>query len=270
MPNIKKIPMESLQNTRDLGGLPAANGQTIKPRRLIRSSRLCNLTQTDKKTLLKDYDLREIIDFRIPSEIAEAPDDTLDGTIYITIPTAEKETLGLTAPDGKMATFTDLMKAMESDDAFSPEEFMMSIYTGIILSEYSRKQYAKFIRVLLHATEGAVLWHCSAGKDRVGIGTALLLSILEVDREIITEDYMMTNEFRKDETDWALEIIEKNGGASEKVRKMTYAMRRVEECYINAVFDIIDEKFGGMDEFIRNELAVSDIERDKLKSMYLE
>jgi Protein tyrosine/serine phosphatase len=267
---INKIPLETLQNTRDLGGLPTSDGKSIKPNRLIRSGRLYNISQSDKETLLRTHNVRTIIDFRIPSEIAEAPDDALDGVKYITIPAAEKETLGLTAPDGKMATFTDLMRAMETDDTFSPEEFMMSIYKGIITSAYSRSQYAKFIRELLDADDGATLWHCSAGKDRVGIGTAFLLSVLGAERDIIVEDFMMTNEFRKDETDWALEMMEKNGTASEKVRNMTYAMRRVEECYINAVFDIIDEDFGGMGEFIRNELHVSDVDRDTLKSMYLE
>ena len=67
-----------------------------------------------------------------------------------------------------------------------PEEFMLKQYESLVHDEYSIKQYARFLDVLLHQNEGAVLWHCSAGKDRVGVGTALLLCALGVPKKRFT------------------------------------------------------------------------------------
>ncbi len=46
------------------------------------------------------------------------------------------------------------------------------------------KQYARFIDILFQQETGAVLWHCETGKDRTGLGTAFLLSLLGVETEL--------------------------------------------------------------------------------------
>ena len=64
--------------------------------------------------------------------------------------------------------------------------------------EYSCKQYGKFLEEVINC-EDAILWHCSLGRDRCGVGTALLLTCLDVDRKNIIEDYVYTDECLKGE-----------------------------------------------------------------------
>ena len=51
---------------------------------------------------------------------------------------------------------------------------LSTLYTDILLSSQSQKGFSQFFNILLNNTEGAVLWHCSYGKDRTGLAAALL------------------------------------------------------------------------------------------------
>ena len=89
---------------------------------------------------------------------------------------------------------------------------MLKQYESLVHDEYSIKQYARFLDVLLHQNEGAVLWHCSAGKDRVGVGTALLLCALGVPKKTIYEDFMKNRRLQHystplSEKKWILKIL---------------------------------------------------------------
>lgn len=57
----------------------------------------------------------------------------------------------------------------------------------------------KIFDILLANQDGSVLWHCTAGKDRAGFGTALVLSALGVDKNTVIDDYMLSNKYRADE-----------------------------------------------------------------------
>ena len=67
------IPLEKLHNTRDLGGLPAADGRRIRPAQLLRSGCLHKASEQDIATLLADYRLEGVVDFRTAVEAAKSP-----------------------------------------------------------------------------------------------------------------------------------------------------------------------------------------------------
>ena len=70
----------------------------------------------------------------------------------------------------------------------------MAVLYGILMREYTGSFRRVMTAVLEHDySKGAVLWHCSEGKDRCGMTAALVLEALGVDREIILEDYLKTN-----------------------------------------------------------------------------
>lgn len=72
------IKLEKIFNARDLGGMKGADGKTIKPKRLIRSSCLFGSSPNDVKTLKEDFNLINIIDFRYESEREEKPHPSID------------------------------------------------------------------------------------------------------------------------------------------------------------------------------------------------
>jgi protein-tyrosine phosphatase len=67
-----------------------------------------------------------------------------------------------------------------------------------VTKEPALQAYRRFFQAALEQKEGALSWHCQAGKDRAGVGSALMLLALGVDWDTIVQDYMLTNEYYKD------------------------------------------------------------------------
>ena len=73
------------------------------------------------------------------------------------------------------------------------------MYSSVLNDETARKGFAQFFQILLEQdADKAILWHCTGGKDRAGSASALLLSVLGVDRETVLDDFELTNEFLAD------------------------------------------------------------------------
>ena len=161
-----------IQNKRDLGGLKTKDGKTIRTGMLVRSA---NLSQAEENDL---EGISTIIDLRSIGERNEVPDQTC-GREYLPLPIFNEINEGISHEE-------------EAEQrAVIPE---MDVLYGMLMRRYSDS----FRRVLLTIMQrdysgGAVLWHCSEGKDRCGMTTALILEALGVDRETILEDYLKTN-----------------------------------------------------------------------------
>ena len=186
-----RIHLQSLPNTRDLGALMTKDGRHILPRKLLRSGSLYHVSLADQDMLLEDYKLSTVIDFRTEAEREQKPDTIMKGVEYYPIPVLDEETSGIT----QAGTLMDMLTKFDQ----VPDEFICKQYENLVRDEICIKQYANFLDVVLHQKKGAVLWHCSAGKDRVGIGTALLLYALGVPRKTIKEDFLKTNVYLDNE-----------------------------------------------------------------------
>ena len=117
--------------------------------------------------------------------------------------------------------------------------------------------------------DGAVLYHCSAGKDRVGIGTLIFLSALGVSRENIIKDYLLTNESYAAAINEA-RMLGRTQGVSEKILDTIEPLSGVDISYIAAALDVIDNTHGGMDSFFKNQLGLDESYINELRENYLE
>lgn len=186
------LPLFSLPNTRDLGGLFTQDGRRIRPCRLIRSGALFGASPGDLEVLTGSWQVNLVVDFRTPREQQERPDPVLPGVRRQSLPIVEESALGLTQEQDRNRQFeTQLLERLSATQG-AAEEYMASLYRMVASSPFSRQQYARFLQLLLQQEKGAVLWHCSAGKDRVGVGTALALTALGVSRKTVMEDYLAT------------------------------------------------------------------------------
>ncbi len=160
-----------IQNMRDLGGIRTADGRKIRKGMLIRSA---NLFQAEERDLEGVY---TILDLRTPGERKEAPDQTC-GRQYLPMPVFEDLTAGVSHEE-------------ETRDQRIPD---MAYLYGRLTRECAGS-IAGIVRTIMRHDfrKGAVLWHCSEGKDRCGIISALILEVLGVDRKRIMEDYLKTN-----------------------------------------------------------------------------
>lgn len=270
---IKRIRLAGLPNTRDLGGMPAADGSVIRQKKLLRSGDLHELTEEDGKLLREQYFLAKVIDFRTSEERKQRPDRKLEGVTYLHLPVLDEKTLGITREKESdrnviESVLTGMLKS-GTDAGEAAENYMKRMYASFLQSAFARQEYRRFFEELLAGCEGSILWHCTAGKDRAGLGTMLLLEALGVDRPLILKDYLKVNEF-------GLPVVEKQSrlavestgleAAGVVVRKLF----SVEPSYLDAVYAQIDRDFGSMEEFLKNEMGLDAQKRRILKELYLE
>ncbi len=266
---MKKIELSGAPNTRDLGGLTTRYGK-IKYGRLIRSGELSRLTDSDADAL-KKLGLRRVIDLRTEKERLLTPDVVIDGVSYINNPIIENTTFGITYEQSSGEEVAVMLaKGLERMAARNetPEEHLALLYGRFVTDAFSLTHYSSFLKLLSDGTPGATLWHCTAGKDRVGTCTALLLYILGASKEDITEDYLFTNISSRANT---LSVLNKvRPHLSDDAYALVSGMLRVEKRYLQTFFGEIDAKYGNIDSFIKKALNFTDADAEKLRSLYLD
>ena len=130
-------------------------------------------------------------------------------------------------------------------------------------------RYTKFFDELLHQDEGAVLYHCSAGKDRVGIGTVLLLSALGIPRPVIVEDYLRTNEYLESEAEYLVRLLETKMVVGPQTYSNIQALYSVRKVYLETVFQVIEQRFDSMENYLRKKMYLSPRVLEQLRNRYL-
>ncbi len=257
----ERIEFEGLNNTRDLGGLPAAGGRTVKPGRLIRSGHLFPASDADLRTLGDMLDL--VVDMRTDNEAEEKPDPQMPGVSHIRLPIFEERKGGVTRDS---RSEKEDMRAMleDTDKAING---MISAYRRFVESEHCATQYARFIRLLLDERSGAVLWHCSAGKDRAGFASVIVETILGVDPDVIRRDYLKTNEYIEPEVTRLLSLF---GADTPEKRKAVLSFLSAREEFLDASFAAARELYGGMDGYILRGMGITEEEKGRLREMFLQ
>ena len=259
-------------NARDLGGIETMDGRRIKPNRLIRSGMLARLTDEDVE-YLKFAGLKTVVDFRTSAERVQKPDRVIDGAEYIVCPMLEDKTDGITRdkPESEdeeaQRTLKMARRLMEHDPDGVRQ--MRSLYPILVTLDHSLEHYRRFFEILLKHEDGALLYHCTMGKDRVGTATALLLTALGVPREGIVADYLSTRERCAPGTQRLLNNCRKFTD-DEAVLEFVYRLDTVQEDFIAATFETIDEVHGGMDRFLRDKMGLDAAAIERLKLLYLE
>ena len=245
-PNYGRIDFEGLPNTRDLGGLPAADGRRVRRGRLLRSGTLYFATAADRRRLLEDYRLRAVVDLRGEDELAEYPDgmELMPAVRYVHADALKGTVAGISQNAEARA---QLEAARMNDD--DPARFMEMVYPHILLGESGIAAYRALVRCVLETTDGAVLWHCHFGRDRCGMGSMLVEVLLGVPTEAVEEDYLATNRFNPDPAD-----------------ERTDANPR----FIRAAVAAATREFGGVMGYVRDALGITDAEVAELRGRYLE
>ena len=256
-----RLPLQSLPNTRDLGALVTQDGRHILPRKLLRSGELYHVSITDQEMLTEEYRLRTVIDLRTTAERRAKPDTIMPGVEYFHIPILDEETMGISHEGGLAELLLNF--------AGNAQQYMEKQYESLIRDQFSVKQYARFLDVLLHQEDGAILWHCSAGKDRVGVGTALLLCALGVPRETICQDFMRTNVYLETELQYMIRLLEARAEVQENLADNLRILFKVKESYIDTVFNAIEKDYGTVERFLRRALYLTPKAIEDLQEKYL-
>lgn len=277
-----RIELEGLANTRDLGGIEAADGRTVRPRMLIRSGALSKATEHDATALIDEYRLAKVIDLRTEEERLKNPDpqDLFDGVEFLDIPILDTQALGITR-EGGIKGLLKAVKIIDTDLA----ALMIDIYPSMLLDERSMLGYKRFFAELMKneppvggfslgessaelPAAGSVLWHCSAGKDRAGLATVLLLHVLGVPYEAILDDYLATNGYTESRTQEILDALAAYGMAG-KLDDSVRVLNSADERFLRAALDAVDKRYGSLDAYVHEALCVTPEKQEALQAKFL-
>lgn len=223
-------------NFRDLGGYAAANG-TTNWRVLYRSDRLNELTDADLATL-EGLGLRRVHDFRLESERIRQPSRVPAGVDVQILPTGD---IGIDH------TMVDRILDMLAGRTPLPEPtFWAENYRDLV--DNGRPMFCLLIDELGAADERLpAVFHCTAGKDRTGVAAALVLDLAGVDRDVIVDDYLLTNLYR---TPVRIEGMRRQlDRAGISVADAMPALSAGRAC-ITRMFEIVDDEYGGSRSYL--------------------
>lgn len=260
MANKRLLPITSGYNFRDLGGYPTTDGHTVKWGRLIRSGSLTRLSQPDL-SLLESIPVTVDIDLRAPDEITAAPDKVPTTATYYQLP--------VFASDETDASHSDEEIAKQMQEPGNGYHHMLDVYTRMASIDSAKHAYQEMFKLLLTNRNGAVLYHCTAGKDRTGMASFLILSALGVERELIMKDYLLTNTATQDFRNQWLQQMRDNG-ASEALVTNRAALASVAPDYLNTAIKVIETNYGDINHYLKEHLELSTDDITQLRQLYLD
>ncbi|MBQ8164086.1 MAG: tyrosine-protein phosphatase [Clostridia bacterium] len=262
-----KIDLEGCKNARDLGGILTNDRRKIKSRRILRTGNLSLITERDVEAL-RSYGLKKVIDMRTQAVINVTPNVKMDGVEYIHVPIVREL-------DSKVVSKNDY-ESLPIDRVLLDFcigfngcgiEWMKKFYNDLV-SPYGLGKYRMFFDILKENTEGSVIFHCTAGKDRTGVGAILLLTLLDVPRDEILKDYLRTNESVSSDIEKTVALAKKTGTDEKIIHDIPY-LNGVDKMYADIVFERID-KYPSPEEFFLKEMNIDAEYIKEFRSNYLE
>jgi len=235
-----QLPMTGGYNFRDLGGIRTIDGRYVKWGKIFRSDDLNHLTDKDLR-YLSSIPITSIVDFRTEAEINTAPDK---------VPSSVKNDYICTITPGKLST-EDVTKATKEELV----EEMKNMNRLLVTDPDCIAVYKNFFELLQNEKEIPLMFHCSAGKDRTGMGAALILYALGVDDMTVMQNYMMSNTYLEDKY---THLIEEYPNMQ--------PLFEVKTEYLQAGIDQMEKDHGSVENYLTKVLNV-DIQ--KFKEMYL-
>ncbi len=253
------VPLDGAPNFRDLGGYETTDGRRVKWGVLYRSDALDDLTDDDVATLSR-LRLRRVVDFRSELERDREADR---------LPENPGPVVAWSPISGDALDPTELQQRILSGDATEEEmSRLLVVANESFITEFGGV-YADFLRNLALAENLPTLFHCTAGKDRAGVGAALALMAVGVPRDTIMRDYLKTNAYTADHTESRLRLIR----LVSLFRADPDAIRPLFEArpeYLQAAFDTIDAKYGSTEVYLREGLGIDAETQEQLRANLLE
>lgn len=258
----QQIGIESVHNARQLGGYYIGNKQ-IKQDLLIRCGTLSNMSAQDSALLSSKYRVQCIYDFRDTEESISNPDVVPAGALY--------KSLAVMLVDNKEESDVDVSDQqsiikllLENADHPQIQAMCTGMYDRILFSKESQESYRKFFAhlVTLNPADGAILWHCTQGKDRAGCASAMILAALGANRNLIMADFMLS----KDYYDPLIANIEMS---TDSQRMVISTLMSANPELFQASLDKIDQQYGSFENYLTECIGVTPQMIKKLREQYL-
>ncbi len=240
----RSLPLAGASNFRDLGGYTGRGGRTVAWRSLFRSDHLASLTPADHAALAA-LGIVRTVDFRGERERAQMA--------YL-LPGVEHHQLAIEPTVVQRALALQRQgQAISTVDAVA---LMQETYRNFVHD--NAPSFAEFFRILL-SRDAPIVFHCTAGKDRTGFAAALILLALGVPRDVVMQDYLLTNDLYRRPT-------HVTGHAPGPVLAVLW---RVQREFLDAALHKLDADYGGVERYLADRLGVDPGAQQELEARYL-
>jgi protein-tyrosine phosphatase len=261
---MRRLPLDGATNFRDLGGYRTADGRFVKWGRLFRTDHLAGLTPRDYE-YLATLGIRLVCDLRTSGERQRNPTRWQGREPeFLWAPMLSDAQLpanpGQLAPDEFRRRFEIVSSGGKLQVSASYRQFVIDYVAS----------YRQVFRRLV-AGELPAVTHCTAGQDRTGVYSAILLTALGVPRETVVADYLLTSRYRL--TDAVVDERRREWKERYEVdatQEQVRAMQGLRSETLAATFDVIEATYGSFDTFRREVLELSDTELSAFRNRLLE
>ncbi|MBO6077448.1 MAG: tyrosine-protein phosphatase [Bacteroidaceae bacterium] len=268
------IPVNGIINARDLGGYIMQDGRRLRDGMLIRSAHLADATDADLE-YLSSLPVAKVIDLRKDEEKKGKDDRMVPGAEYICHEIDASGNLVKQATEDEKRLFTghkqfDIKKfmIMAAFNAIA-QRIAREMYPNLFFDPDCQKQFAQFFRLILETEKGAILYHCTQGKDRTGIASALILAALGASRETIVADFDATNRVYEKDVRRCCRNVRLMGGKEIEISTVKSFLGANTDNFIKAL-DSIDREYGSMETYLKGPIGLTDQDILTLKARYLE
>lgn len=245
---------EGLTNFRDFGGYQAGS-RRIASGRFFRSANHALATESDLLRL-RDMGIAAVIDLRRPQERERSPSKRWEGFAAQVIENHDPDE-GAESWDQFMASWD-----MEAD---SYRHFLLRYYAEAPHLPRLIDLFTRYFDALAR-TDGALVVHCAAGKDRTGLVVALTHLLAGVHHDDIVADYMLTNasgRFEQHGATWREAILQQFGRAP--TMEAMRVIMGVSPEFLERSLTVIEQRNGGVEGYLRDELGVDARKRELIE-----
>ncbi|MGH7949968.1 MAG: tyrosine-protein phosphatase [Candidatus Binataceae bacterium] len=209
------------RNFRDLGGHPTVAGRKVRSGHVYRSS---HIAEVPKESPLHGVQLRTLVTLqsRVEVKVLGRPQQSVLASVrWEHIPMGDQ-------------WFTEKGYVAMSREPGKQHLELVTVF---------RKDWQRFFKLLAERDVYPLLFHCSAGRDRTGVGAAMLLELLGVSREGIIEDFLRSN--------------------------LVFPKAPLNAAQLTPVFELIDET-GGIEEFMHEVIGLARPEIESIREDLLQ
>ena len=257
------IGVSSAHNARQLGGYIIGDKQ-IKKDLLLRTARLSALSAEDSLLLAEKYRVQCIYDFRSAGEIQTAPDVIPGNSRHLPLSISFSDNNG--QADYKVENDAQMIQMLLENAEHPMIQAMCEVmYDKIFFEESSQEVYRRFFADLLtlDPNDGAVLWHCTQGKDRAGCASAMLLAALGADRDLIMADFTLSKHYYDPHT-------AKIPTATEAQQKAISTLISANPAIFEATLDKVEARYGSLERYLTECIGVTPEMMETLREKFLE
>lgn len=250
--DMKVIPFEAVYNFRDMGGYKTKDGRMVKNGLFYRSAALGKMTTADKERF-ETLGIKTIFDYRDNHEAQNNPNPTFSTAKYIQIPAKGSHAFEMPTNAGGQNFYK----------VVSPEMFR-DFYAQM---PFHNVAFQELMATIQTPENLGLVHHCAVGKDRTGIGGALILLALDVPEETIMQDYLETNIYLRPMVERMVQAIHQD--FNDKELQQFHALMSAREDYLQAAFNEMETRYGSKATFLEQEFDLTKEKREQLQAYCL-